>query len=102
MAPSTSAPPLNFNSVFTFALDAYKRRTEQDLVSHPLSARLQTCSSSDAVLTVLREHIPEFAQSQNANGRLAKWLVPTVNVLFVFSGMLGEGVGLVCIKIPPC
>ena len=101
-ALSTSAPRPDFNSIFNVALDAYRECTKQDLVYHPLFARLQVCDSSDAVIAVLREQIPEFTQSQNTNGRFTKWLVPTVNVLFVFSDMLGEGVGLVCIRMPPC
>jgi hypothetical protein len=101
-SPSTSARPPNFISVFIVALDVYRKRTKQDLALHPLFPILQACDSPDEILAVLREQIPEFAESQNSDGWFTKWLVPTANVLFVFSSMLGEGVGLVCIKMPPC
>ncbi len=99
---SSSASPFNFDSIFNSALDAYKKRTKQDLTSHPLLPTLQACDSPDAVLTVLQEQILAFSQSQNADERLTKWLVPTVNVLYGFSGALGEGVSLVNIKTIPC
>ena len=101
-ATSSSAPPSNFDSIFNSALDAYKKRTKQDLTSHPLLPSLRACDSPDAVLTVLREQIPALTQSQNADERLTKWLVPTVNVLYTFSTILGAGVSLVNIKIPLC
>ena len=101
-ATSSSAPPSNFDSIFNSALDAYKKRTKQDLTSHPLLPTLQACDSPDAVLTVLREQIPALTQSQNADERLTKWLVPTVNVLYTFSTTLGAGVSLVNIRTPLC
>jgi hypothetical protein len=101
-ASPTSAPPSNFGFVFNLALDVYRKRTRQDLASHPLSSILQACDSPDAVLTVFREQIPEFSQASNTDSRLTKWLIPTVNVLCVFSAMLGEGGGLVCTKMPLC
>ena len=99
---SSSASPSNFDAIFNSALDAYKKRTKKDLTSHPLLPTLQACNNPDAVLAVLREQIPAFTQSQNADDRLTKWLVPTVNVLYGFSGALGEGVSLVSIKTSPC
>ena len=98
-ALSPSAPHPDFSLIFNVALDAYRERTKQNLVYHPLFSRLQDCGSSNAVITVLLEQIPGFTHTQNTNGRFTKWLVSTVNVLFVFSGMLGEGVGLVCVRI---
>ncbi|KAH9984695.1 hypothetical protein BJV77DRAFT_965965 [Russula vinacea] len=76
----------------------YKRKTKKDLASHPLLPSFQFCESSDAVLTVLREQIPAFSQSQNGDDRLTKWVAPTVNVLYSFSATLGGGVG---IAFPP-
>jgi hypothetical protein len=99
---SSSASPSNFDAIFNSALDAYKKRTKKDLTSHPLLPTLQACNNPDAVLAVLREQIPAFTQSQNADDKLTKWLVPTVNVLYGFSGALGEGVSLVSIKTSPC
>jgi hypothetical protein len=77
------------------ALEGYKRKTKKDLASHPLLPRLESCDSPEAVLTVLREQIPGFSESQNGDDGLTKWVTPTVNVLYAFSDTLGQGIGLV-------
>ena len=99
--PSSSTLLRNFDAIFNRALDTYKERTKQDLRFHPLYSKLEACTSSDAILTILREQFTEFSQSQNTDAGFTKWLVPTVNVLWVSSDMLGEAVNLVCIKIFP-
>ena len=99
---SSSASPFTFDSIFNSALDAYKKRTKQDLTSHPLLPTLHACDSPSAVVAVLQEQIPALTQSQNADDKFTKWLVPTVNVLYGFSGALGEGVSLVNIKTILC
>ncbi|KAI9434678.1 hypothetical protein H4582DRAFT_2100870 [Lactarius indigo] len=91
--PSTSSS--NFDVIFTTAFKAYKKRTGQDIISHPLAAQLKTCDSPDAILAILRAQVEEFDQSRKDDERLTKWLNPTVNVLYAFSATLGEGVGLV-------
>jgi hypothetical protein len=88
----------DFRSIFDAALEAYKKKTGKDLTSHPLLAQLTTCNSANAVLEVLRNQIPTFDQPSNKDDKLTKWLNPTVNVLYVFSATLGEGVGLVRLK----
>ena len=97
--PSTSTSNSNFASIFNAALESYKRKTKKDLTSHPLLPSLQSCDSPEAILTVLREQIPAFDQSQNGDDRLTKWVDPTVNVLYAFSATVGQGVGLVRIGI---
>jgi hypothetical protein len=99
--PSTSTSQSNFASIFNAALESYKRKTKKDLASHPLLPSLQSCDSPEAILTVLREQIPTFSQSQNGDDGLTKWVTPTVNVLYAFSGTLGQGVGLVNITMFP-
>ena len=99
--PSTSASHSNFVPIFNAALETYKRKTKKDLASHPLLPSLQSCDSSDAVLTVLREQIPLFSQPPNDDDRLTKWVAPTVNVLYSFSATIGGGIGLVNIKMFP-
>ena len=100
-APSTSTSHSNFIPIFNAALESYKRKTKKDLASHPLLPSLQSCDSPEAILTVLREQIPAFNQSQNGDDRLTKWVTPTVNVLYAFSATVGQGIGLVSIKISP-
>jgi hypothetical protein len=94
-APSSSIPQSNFVPIFNAALESYKRKTKKDLASHPLLSSLQSCDSPEAVLTVLRDQIPAFNQSQDRDDGLTKWVVPTVNVLCTFSATVGQGVGLV-------
>jgi len=89
--PTTSS----FQSTFSHALRAYKKRTRGDLILHPLAARLQSCVSPDAILAVLQEQARAIDQSWNADKKLAMWLDPIVNVLYALSSSLGEGVGLV-------
>ena len=85
----------NFKLIFDNALKAYKKRTKEDLLTHPLADRLETCDSASSILTVLQEQVQELNQSQRSN---VKWLDPTVNVLHTFSEALGEGVGSVCFR----
>jgi hypothetical protein len=97
--PSTSTSHSNFVLIFNTALEYYKCKTKKDLASHPLLSSLESCDSPEAVLTVLRDQIPAFDQSQNRDDRFTKWVIPTVNVLYTFSATVGQGVGLVNIKI---
>ena len=94
-APSTSS---NFQLFFDNALKAYEKHTKNDLLAHPLAAQLQSCDSPAAILAVLRQQVQELNQSRTSKEKLTKWLDPTVNVLFAFSGALGEGVGLVRLR----
>jgi hypothetical protein len=84
-----------FQLIFDNALKAYKKRTKNDLLTHPLAGRLEACDSASSILTVLQEKVGELDQSQSSN---AKWLDPTVSVLQAFSETLGEGVGSVCCR----
>ena len=95
---STSTSRSNFASIFNAALETYRRKTKEDLASHPLLPSLQSCDSPDAILAVLRQQIPAFSQSKNGDDGLTKWVTPTVNVLYSFSATLGGGVGLVSIR----
>ena len=97
--PSTSASHSNFASIFNAALESYKRKTKKDLASHPLLFNLQSCDSPDVVLTILQDQIPAFNQFQDRDDGLTKWVIPTVNVLYTFSATVGQGVGLVNIKM---
>jgi len=97
--PSQSTSCSNFHSIFNTALQAYKKKTGKDITSHPLAIELQSCDSPNAILVILRGQVPSLDQSKNSDERIAKCLVPIVNVLYAFSATLGEGVGLVIITI---
>ncbi|KAI0287839.1 hypothetical protein BC826DRAFT_1042259 [Russula brevipes] len=90
-----TTPSTRFQAIFNDALEQYKKRTKNDLTSHPLAAQLQRCGSPSAVLAILQERGQELEQSQSNDERLTKWLGPTVNVLYAFSETLSEGLGLV-------
>ncbi|KAF8499626.1 hypothetical protein F5888DRAFT_1684074 [Russula emetica] len=82
----------NFQLIFDNALKAHRKRTKNDLLTHPLADRLQACDSASNILTVLQEQVQELNQSQRRN---TMWLDPTVNVLQTLSKTLGEAVGSV-------
>jgi hypothetical protein len=92
----TVASSSNFQLIINNALNAYKKRTKKDLLSHPLAVQLQTCESSSAILAILQQQVQGLDQSRSGDERWTKWLDPTVNVLNAFSSILGAGVGLVC------
>ena len=81
--------------IFDNALKAYKKRTRNNLLTHPLANRFEACDSASGILAVLQELVQELNQSQPNN---TKWLDPTVNVLHAFSETLGEGVSSVCFR----
>ena len=85
----------NFQLIFDNALKAYKKRTKNDLLTHPLADRLKACDSASSILTVFQEQVQQFNESQRHN---MKWLDPTVNVFHAFSETLGEGVGTVSFR----
>ncbi len=95
---STSASSSNFQVIFNNALKAYQKRTKKDLLKHPFADQLEACDSPSSILTVLQQQVQDLDESQRNNEWLTKWLDPTVNVLHAFSGILGEGVGIVSIR----
>jgi hypothetical protein len=92
--PSTSSSP-NFQLIFNNALEAYKKRTKNDLLAHPLVIQFQNCTSSGAILALIHQQVRGL---QRDDDRLTKWLDPTVRVLQAFSETLGEGVSLVRLR----
>ena len=96
--PSTTSCPSNFNVIFQKALKAYKTKTKQDLITHPLVTQLQACNSPADILFILQDQVHQFEESQSGDERLRRWLDPTINVLYAFSETLGQGVGLVRIN----
>ena len=90
--PSSS----NFQLIFDNALNVYKTRTKNDLLTHPLAEQLERCDSASRILTVLQGQVQELNQSQRRNETWTRWLDPTVKVLHAFSETLGKGVTLVC------
>jgi|SRR6266404_7604484 len=93
--PPSSPSSAGFETIFRAAVKEYKKKTKKDIASldHPLARQLlQSCSSPNAILVLLREQVD---RSQISNEKLTKWLDPIVNVLYAFSGTIGSAVGLV-------
>ena len=91
---AAAIPSSNFQLIFNNALNTYKKRTKKDLLAHPLAAELQKCNSPTAILAVLHQQVQGLDRSPSED-RWTKWLDPTVNVLYMFSETLGEGISLV-------
>src|SRR5712671_538432 len=94
--PSTSSTATSsFQTILNAAVEGYEKKTKKRLLTHPLSAQLQSCNSPAEVLSVLEALFQQFDQRRSRDERLRNWLNPTVNVLCAFSGIHGEGAGLV-------
>ena len=89
----------SFQSVFNAALDEYTKHTKNDLTSHPLSIKLDSCRSPDDVLGVLQEQAKVFREFREGNKKLMKVIEPTVNVLYSLSGVISDNIGLVRHKL---
>ena len=95
---SSSSSSSNFQSVLNAALDAYESKTKTKLLTHPLTAQLQSCDSPTAILSVLQGLIQQFDHRRRSDERLTNWLNPTISVLYAFSSTLGQGLGLVSLN----
>jgi hypothetical protein len=95
---ATASSSSNFQLIFNNALKAYEKRTKKDLVAHPLAVELQDCNSPSKILAVLYQQVQGLDQSLSGDDRWTKWLDPTVNVLYMLSETLAEGISLVSLK----
>ena len=93
--PHEAVSSSDYEVIFDNALKAYKTKTGKDLAKDPLLRRLETCNSPDSVLSLLRQQIPGFDQSEIRDERLTKWVSPAVNVLCTFASTIGGAVSLV-------
>jgi hypothetical protein len=90
MSSSSSNPKLpsvQFPEIFEAALEEYTKKTEKDIKSDPLFAKLQDCNSSDAVLKVLEEQGLAFGRYRKGDWKiqLMERLKPIVEILYRFS-----------------
>ena len=97
-ASSSSSSPSNFQSILNAALEAYEKKANNKLLTHPLATQLQSCDSPTAILSVLQDLTQQFDQCRRRDERLSNWLKPTVNVIYAFSDTLAQGVGLVSLN----
>src|SRR6267154_2045285 len=94
---TTDLSTANCNAVFDAASNEYKILTKQDLETHPFAAAFKNSSSPDSVMNVFRKQAQAFDKFRNGDNKLMAWLTPIVNILFTFTGTLGEGICLVSI-----
>ena len=77
------------------ALAEYSNQTGIDLSQNPFSEKFQQSNTPDAILELLQEREKAFKEYRNGSRRLISCLGPTVRILHVFSGFLGEATNLV-------
>ena len=95
---TTDLSTANFTAIFDAASNEYKTLTKQDLQTHPLAAEFDNSNSPDSVMSVFRKQAQAFDKFRKGDDKLMAWLNPIVNILFIFSGTLGEGIGIVSIQ----
>jgi hypothetical protein len=95
---STDLSTANFTAIFDAASNEYKTLTKQDLETHPFAASFENSNSPDSVMNVFRKQAQAFDKFRRGDDNLVAWLTPIVNILFTFSGTLGEGIGIVSIQ----
>ncbi|KAH9034508.1 hypothetical protein EDB85DRAFT_2274467 [Lactarius pseudohatsudake] len=88
--PGQTATPSDFKSVLDAALSEYKKKTGKDLLDHPLATEVQRCDSVDAIKAIFQGQAKAFQRFRDGDQRLMKWINPVVDVLYTFSGTLGE------------
>ena len=91
--PSSSTD--NFSAIFNAASEEYLRVTKKRLDTHPFATQLDACRSPEAVSDVLRTQVQAFKKFREGDEKLMTWLNPIVNIVYVFSATLGNGLGLV-------
>lgn len=101
---SNSGPGTSFSqfqAIFDAALDEYSQKTGNNIDADPLTSKLESCHSPDAVLDVLEGQGQAFNEFRNGDGKvqLMRKLKPIVHILLSIShgGILevGNGIGLV-------
>jgi len=92
---TASPSPDNFTAIFNSALSQYQRVTGKHLETHPFASQLVSWHSPEAVSEILRKQVQVLSRFRKGDEKLMKWLRPTVDILFTFSSMLAEGIGLV-------
>ena len=95
---TTDLTTTNFTAIFDAASNEYKTLTKQDLETHPFAAAFENSDSPDSVMDVFRKQAHAYDTFCKGDDKLMAWLAPIVNILFAFSGTLGEGIGLVSIQ----
>jgi len=84
-----ATPPTSNNQLFIEALADYTNITGTDLSN---DTTLKQARSPKAILQLLQEREKNFQDYRDDNPRLISYVTPVVNVLWTFSGILGNEV----------
>jgi hypothetical protein len=92
-------PSPEIKLLFEIALNEFEKRAGSKLVQHDIVDKLAHCDSADSIIDVLQEQAQCFCNFRGDDGKLMTWLKRTVEVMYTLStsGVLGEGIGLVCV-----
>ena len=97
---SDTPGPSVLQSLFDAALKEFETQTGTSLARHPLAIKLEACHTVESIDAALREQAEALRRFRGDDGKVMKCLKGVVNVLYTLStsGVLGEGIGLVCRK----
>ena len=77
------------------ALADYAKITGIDLSKNSFADALKQSNSPEAILQLLQGREKAFKEYRDGNRRLISCLIPAVNVIHAFSGILGNAISLV-------
>ena len=93
----TTISPSNLQLIID-ALGDYAQRMGIDFAQNPFAEELQRTNAPNDILNLLQEREKAFIQYRNTNRTLINCFSPAVRFLQIFSGKLGDAVGLVSSK----
>jgi hypothetical protein len=94
IGPSASTD--SFIAIFDAASTEYQRITGKRLETHPFATQLDACDSPKTFSDILQTQAQAFNKFHKSDHqKLMAWLDRIVHILFAFSAILGEGIGLV-------
>ncbi|KAI0274204.1 hypothetical protein BGY98DRAFT_1188657 [Russula aff. rugulosa BPL654] len=91
---TTDLSTANFTAIFDAASNEYKTLTKQDLEKHPFAAAFENSNSPESVMNIFRNQAQAFDKFCKGDDKLMAWLTPIINILFIFSDTLGEGISI--------
>jgi len=99
---SHPSPSSTFQVLFDTALQDYEKQTGTKLADHPLAKQLEVCDTVGSITDFLQERTRTFREFRGEDGKLMRSLKRVVHVLYSLSAstVLGEGIGIVCPKVP--
>jgi hypothetical protein len=72
-------------SLFQDALQGYEDQTGEKLIDHPLTQKLEQCTSAESITAVLQEHAQAFDEFRRVECKVVKPLKCIVHILHTLS-----------------